>query len=187
MNVRKLIWLAIMAFVFIISCNRNANNTLLQEIGQSQTCILQLLQQIDSKGNMGEYDADLVKDYIAKVEAFRNEYPEDPKSPEFLYKAALMAMTLAKVTENHEETALYSQKALTIFDDIQRIYPDFNRIKNCMFNKGVVYDDILHDYENAEFFYRAFMAIYPTDTLAINLEIYLQYLGKSPEDILGEI
>jgi TolA-binding protein len=48
----------------------------------------------------------------------------------------------------------------------------------------VVYDDILHDYKNAEILYREFIVRYPTDTLAMNIESYLQYLGKSPEDII---
>jgi len=185
MNSKIFIWFSIFICVFAISCNRTSNNTLLQEKGQAQADILQLLQQLDTQEETGKFDFDGVTDFIVKAEKFSTDYPEDPMSAEVLYKAALMAMTLAKVTEKPAETHLYSQKALTIFDNILRIYPDFNGIKNCMFNKGVVYDDILHDYENAEIFYKAFIAKYPTDTLAINLEVYLQYLGKSPEEILA--
>jgi hypothetical protein len=50
----------------------------------------------------------------------------------------------------------------------------------------MIYEDILHDYENAEIFYREFIARYPADSLAINLESYLPYLGKSPEEIILE-
>jgi tetratricopeptide (TPR) repeat protein len=110
-----------------------------------------------------------------------------PMSAEFLYKAGLMAMTVAKTSGNSEETILYTQKALAIFENIQKIYPEFNGIRNCIINKGIIYEDILHDYENAEIFYREFIARYPTDTLAINLASYLQYLGKTPEDIMSEI
>jgi len=169
---------------FVISCNKSSNSLPLVESGQQQTDILQLLQQIDSLEYLND-NVNIVLDYITKAEKFSDLNPEDNMSPEFLYKAALMSMTLAKLSDNIQATDLYSQKALSIFDDIERIYPDFSGIKNCMFNKGVVYDDILRDYQNAEIYYRAFMAKYPTDTLSSNLEIYLQYLGKSPEEILA--
>jgi hypothetical protein len=146
-----------------------------------------MYQQIDSLSSIGEFNPEFAKDYITKTEEFAEKYPEDPMSAEFLYNAGLMAMAVAKASEDVEETELYCQKALTIFNDIQKIYPEFSGVKNCILNKGVIYDDILHDYENAEIYYRAFIARYSTDTLAINIESYLQYLGKSPEDIMAEI
>jgi len=171
--------------IFITSCYREPCSNLLQEKVKSQTAVIQLLQQIDSLAVVGEYNATIAKDYIIKAEEFCSAYPEDPMSAEFLYRAGLIAMAVAKFADNNDETELYSQKALTIFDDIQRVYPDFQSIKNCVLNKGVVYDDILHDYQNAEIHYREFIARYPTDTLAMNIESYLQFLGKSPEEILN--
>jgi len=185
MNLKKTGWLAIFLLAFLTSCYKSSNNSLLQQKGKTQTEVLQLLQIIDSLGNLGEYDLLVVREYIAKVDEFCENFPEDPMAAEFLYKAALMAMTVAKSSENYDETIAYSQKALLIFDDIQKIYPEFNGLKNCIINKGIIYEDILHDYENAEIFYREFIARYPTDTLAINLELYLPYLGKSPEEIMA--
>jgi len=186
MNLKKIVWLAVFVLILIQGCHKTSNNTLLQQKGKAQTAILQLLQNIDSLGSSGEYDLAIVKDFIAKTEEFSNKYPEDPMSAEFLYKAALMAMTVAKFSENYDETTLYSQRALLIFDDIQRIYPEFNGISNCIINKGIIYEDILHDYVNAEIIYREFIARFPADTLAINLELYLPFLGKSPEEIMAE-
>ena len=176
---------AIFLLVLLTNCYRESSNTLLQQKGKSQTTVIQLLQQIDSLGDLGEYNATIAKDYIAKAEEFANSYPEDNMAPEFLYKAGLMAMTVAKLSDNKEETELFCQKALSLFNGIQKVYPDYSNIKNCMLNKGVVYDDILHDYQNAEIQYREFIAKYPADTLATNIETYLQFLGKSPEEILG--
>jgi len=185
MNLKRMVWLIVFVLTFSQSCYRTSSNTHLQQKGKAQTAMLQLLQTIDSLGNYGEYDFVIVKEYIAKVEEFGNNYPEDPMSAEFLYKAALMAMTIAKASENYDETTLYSQKAILIFDDIQRIYPEFTGVRNCIINKGIIYEDILHDYINAEIFYREFIARYPTDTLAVNLELYLPYLGKSLEEIIS--
>jgi len=187
MNLKKTVRLLVILLLVITGCSRESNKNLLQQKGKSQTAVIQLLQKIDSLGNLGEYDVEISKDYIAKAVEFAHKYPEDPMSAEFLYNAGLMAMTVAKTFEIPDETKLYSNKALTIFDDIQKIYPDFTGIKNCMLNKGIIYDDILHDYKNAEISYREFIARYQTDTLAINLESYLQYLGKSPEEIIEHI
>ena len=177
-----LVCLTVFSLIFATSCYREPNNPLLQEKGKSQASLLQLLQQIDSMGSLGEFDPDIAKDYIAQIEEFSVTNPEDPMTAEFLYKGGLLAMAVSKSSENQEETYQYSQKALTIFDNILKVYPDYSGVKNCILNKGVVYDDILQDYKNAEIFYREFMARYPNDTLAIRLEPYLQYLGKSPEE-----
>jgi tetratricopeptide (TPR) repeat protein len=134
---------------------------------------------------MGEINFDIAKDFISKAGGFSEKYPEDPMAAEFLYRSGLMAMTVAKASNDLEEVTLYSKKALIIFDDIQKIYPDFSGVKNCIINKGIIYEDILLDYDSAEFFYREFIAKYPTDTLAVNLESYLPYLGKSPEEIMS--
>ena len=176
----------VLILILVQSCNREPNNSPLQQKTKSQTNVMQLLQTIDSLGILSEYNLDIVKDYIAKAEEFCANYPEDLMAAELLYQAGLMAMTLAKTSENTEEKKIYSQKALTFFEDIQKIYPEFYGIKNCIINKGIIYEDILHDYENAEIFYREYIARYPTDTLAINLESYLPFLGKSPEEIMKE-
>ena len=175
----------IFTLIFVTSCYREPNIPPLQEKGKSQTSLLQLLQQIDSLSSLGEFDPVITKDYIAQTEEFSEVNPEDPMAAEFLYKGGLLAMTVAKSSRNPEETQQYSQKALAIFDNILKIYPDFSGVNNCILNKGVVYDDILHDYDNAEIYYREFMARYPNDTLAIKLEPYLQYLGKSPDEIMA--
>ncbi|MCL2167535.1 MAG: hypothetical protein FWH59_00230 [Lentimicrobiaceae bacterium] len=185
MKQKILICISFFLLIMGISCHRETNNTLLQQKGKSQTCVLQLLQQIDSLNNVSEYDPLISQEYIFKVEEFCNTYPEDPMAAEFLFKAGLLAMAVAKNSDNSEETILYSQKALIIFDNILNVYPEFNRVKNCILNKGVVYADILHDYENAEFYYREFIAKYSADTLAMNVESYLQYLGQSPDEIIA--
>lgn len=179
------IWITILAVVFATSCNRGIDNPLLKEKGQAQTEVLQLLQQIDSLGTVGDFNAQVAKKFIVKADEFSNKYPEDAMSPEFLFKAGLMAMTVAKATENIEEKTAYCQNAFTIFENIERVYPEFSGVKDCMYYKGVIFDDILRDYENAEIYYKMFITRYPTDTLAITLESYLQFLGKSPEEIIA--
>ena len=175
----------IFILISVTGCYREPNSSLLPEKGKSQNSLLQLLQEIDSLNFLGEFDPIISKEYITQTEEFCKMNPEDPMAAEFLYKGGLLAMTVAKYSGNQEETYLYSQKALTIFDNILKIYPDFNGVNNCILNKGVVYDDILHDYDNAEIYYREFMARCPNDTLAIKLEPYLQYLGKSPDEIMA--
>jgi tetratricopeptide (TPR) repeat protein len=145
------------------------------------------LQQIDSLVIIGEYDPEILNLYIEKTEKFRTNYPEDPFTAEYLFKAGLMAMTLAKNAEDLEGKELNSKKAISLFDDIQLIYPEFVGIKNCILNKGIIYYEILKDFENAEILYREYIARYPADTINSGVDSYLQCLGKSPEEIISEI
>jgi len=184
MNLKNLVWCAVVILVLIPSCRKTSNNTMLQQKGKAQTEVLQLLQTIESIDGFGENYILVIKDFIAMAEKFSSNYPEDTMTQEFMYKAGLLAMTVAKTSENSEETSYYCQKALLIFEDIQKIYPDYNGIRNCILNKGIIYEDILIDYENAEISYREFIARFPLDTLSANLESYLPYLGKSPEEII---
>jgi TolA-binding protein len=186
MNTKKIVWFAIFILVFIPTCHRTTNNMMLQQKRKSQTTLLQLLQKIDSLSNFGDDFHLVYKDYIAEAEEFGEEYPEDPMSAEFLYKAGVLAMKIAEAAEDNAEKLLYCQKALLIMDEILLIYPDFYEVKNCVLYKGVIYDYLLMDYENAEIYYREFIARYPTDTLAVNVESYLPYLGKSPEETFGQ-
>ncbi|MDR2971501.1 MAG: hypothetical protein LBU83_06180 [Bacteroidales bacterium] len=172
--------IAILILALGTSCYRESNNTVLQQKGKSQTTLLQLLEQIDSLGRFGDNYWVVYKDYIAEAEEFGEEYPEDPMSAEFLYKAGVLGMKVAEASEDKEEKYFYSQKALSIFDAILLIYPDFYEVKNCFLYKGVVYDYLLQDYESAEICYKEFIARYPDDSLTMNIES-LQYLGKSPE------
>ena len=184
MKIKSFIFFTVLLLI-LAGCNREPGSTLQQEKGKSQNKVLQLLQQVDSSEDNKGFNIDVAKDFIDKAVEFAQTYPEDPMSVELLYKAGLTAMNVAKVIGNEEETESYSHKALTIFDDILKIYPEFSETTNCILNKGVIYDDILHDYTNAEIYYREFIAKSPSDSIAINLESYLFYLGKSPEEIMA--
>jgi hypothetical protein len=172
---------AIFFIAFGTNCHKVTNLNTMPQKGKEQSVILQLLQQIDSESNLGEVNFELAKEYFEKTNQFSNKYPEDPMAVEFLYRAGLIAMRAATVAENIENLDWYAQKALTIFDDIQMIYPDFSEVKNCIFNKCVIYNDILHDFVNAEIFHREYILRYPEDSLAT------QYIGKSIEELMIEI
>jgi len=187
MKNKLLLCLCVFLLLFLTNCKKHSKNLFIQEKGKSQTSLLYLLQQIDSLGIIGEYDPDILNLYIEKTENFRSNYPEDPFTVEYLYKAGLVAMTLAKNAADVEEKELSCKKAISLFDEIQLIYPEFVGIKNCLLNKGIIYYEILNDYENAEILYREYIARYPADTINAGVDSYLQYLGKSPEDIIGEI
>ena len=67
------------------------------------------------------------------------------------------------------------------------IYPENPNIKYCYFHRGTIYDDILEDYRSAENEFRELIHRFPDDSLSINISAYIQYLGKTPEQIMAEI
>jgi len=176
MKSKLLIFFIGILILLISGCYRDSNNSLMLKKGKSQSTILQLLQQLDSLENSGNFCNEIVNNFIEEAISFSHLYPEDIMSAELLYKAGIFSMTLAKASEIQEEKEEYCKKSFAIFDDILKVYPEFIGVKNCIFNKGVIYDDILQDYENAEIFYREFIARYPSDSLALRIESYLSYI-----------
>lgn len=180
------------AFICLfVACEKSGKKNILESKSASQSNIIQLYQKADSLRETGAIDISLYQQFIEESVAFYEEYPEDPTSPKLLLDAGVACMTMAKYYKDFypaEKVTMvqHAQKALDIFEIMGKVYPDYPETKSSLLNKAIVYDDILEDYRSAEYEYREYIHKYPTDSTSINLQIYLQYLGKSPEDIMAE-
>lgn len=113
----------------------------------------------------------LVDRYLQYGEAF----PEDSLSPHYQFKAARMHMAL----DNHQE-------ALTLLRQLEARYPDWEMMPQVLIIRGTIYDDHLHDYNNAQKAYQRIIDEYPGDELVPDARALIMHLGKSPEDIIRE-
>jgi tetratricopeptide (TPR) repeat protein len=104
-----------------------------------------------------------------------------------LWNAAIAGMTYAKYAKElmRDSTAMmkYAQKSIQIFDIIQKVYPDYENSKNTYLYRGVIYDDILEDYEKAKSEYSEYIYKHPNDSASSNLKEYLKYLGVTTNEI----
>lgn len=105
--------------------------------------------------------------------AYADAFPKDSVSVKNLAKAG--------------ETARLSRqfdKAMEIFDRIQKNYPDSREATTAMFLKAFTLDNDLKKFDEAKTAYEAFLAKYPTDEFADDAQFLLKNLGKSPEEIV---
>jgi len=114
---------------------------------------------------------ELVKLY----ERFADANPDDPRSPEYLFKAADLSMNLRR-----------SRKTLELFDKLIERYPYDVNTPTAWFLKGFVLEDQLKDYEEARKVYEEFLEKYPDSDFADDAEMSLRNLGKTPEELIRE-
>jgi TolA-binding protein len=77
-------------------------------------------------------------------------------------------------------------KAIQIFDRILNEYPKFQKIPHCLFLKGFIYENELKNLDKARQIYQEFLMKYPNHEFADDVQISLDNLGKSPEELIKE-
>ena len=106
---------------------------------------------------------------------FADKYPEDPRSPEFLFKAADISMNLNRPAPT-----------IALFDNVLERYPDYEKAPTALFLKGFVLEDQMQNYEEARKVYELFLEKYPDSDFADDAEMSLKNLGKTPEELIRE-
>ncbi len=113
----------------------------------------------------------LIDSYIDYVD----NYPSDKEAPDFLFKAADIAMNMSR-----------PQQAITLFQRIIKEYPDYKKLPQCLFLQGYVYENNLGDLQKAREIYQEFLKKYPDDEFADDAEVSIKNLGKTPEQLIKE-
>ena len=135
----------------------------------------------------GRIDTAAFGKFINKATAFVEQYPQDTIAPAMLYRAGIGSMILAKAADGQVQTAHYCKKAIAIFDQFQKSYPNHPQADYCFYQRGIIYDDILGDWNSAEVEYKDFINRHKEDSLAIQLSEYIKLLGKSEDEIYQNI
>ncbi len=104
---------------------------------------------------------------------YSKQFPGDTLSAMYLFKASEIAMNLQ-----------LGSQSIFYFDKILSVYPDFSKVPECLFLKAFVFENQLGNIERAGFFYQEFLKKYPTHILAKDARASLEYLGKSPEELI---
>ncbi len=137
-----------------------------------------------------EIDALQVQDSVFSIEnmakekdaylAFADKYPDDERSPEFLFKAGQSLGAIAsqgKDVKQHEE-------AIAVFKRLQDNYPKHHYAEEALFLTGFIYENHIGDLEKAKATYQEFINKYPNSELAEDARITIQNLGLPAEEIL---
>ena len=118
---------------------------------------------------------DKAKELMDGYTLFADQYPEDTLAPEYLFRAADIAMNINR-----------GEMAINIYNRILKSYPDFRKAPECLFLKAYVYENNLGQLNKARVFYQEFIDKYPDNDFADDAEISIQNLGKSPEELIRE-
>ncbi len=112
---------------------------------------------------------------LMMYEIFIKKNPKDSMAPGYLFKAANVAMNMGD-----------GSKAIMLFDQYLQNYPEQKKAPLCLFFKGFVCENVLHDFDKARETYLLFLEKYPTNDFAKDAKMALMNLGKTPEMLVKE-
>jgi len=152
--------------VLLVACNDSKTKSL-ENIERLEK------QLLDANGN----PKDEASAYNLQVEydEFASRFPDDPKSPEFLYKTATISINLN-----------WGESAVKVLNKFLQLFPNDKRAPEVLFFLGFVYDNQLNDDAKAGAIYNDFLKKYPKHTLARDVEASIKNLGKSDEELIRE-
>lgn len=159
---KKLIFLVLLGSV-LIACQSQREKDL-EAVEQSENALF-------SEGGM--VDRTRVAPLLELYVRFADNFPDDSLAPVFLFKAGDMAMNTNR-----------SVQAIQFYNRIIEEYPEYPKVPEAMFLKGYVYENNLGRLDKAKEIYEEFIARFPDNDFADDAKVSLQYLGKSPEELI---
>lgn len=112
---------------------------------------------------------------MAMYDEFLDAYPADSLSPSFVFKAANVAMNAGN-----------GNRAIGYFNRYLQSYPDKPKAPLSLFFKAFVYENVIHDIEQARENYLLFIEKYPNNEFTRDAQLALMNLGKTPEQMVRE-
>lgn len=169
-QIQKMRFLFFLVVAFSISCSPS-NKELKEEMNNN-------LKTLNTGFYQGKPDTALLNTFSSKVESFVEDFPQDTLAAHYLFELGL----LQQKEGNYEKAVTALQK---VYDD----YPESPRSKQAMFYAGVICANDLKQYDRAKEIFTAYLNKFSSDTsyLTRSVQLELQHLGKTPEEILKEI
>lgn len=96
---------------------------------------------------------------------FCNTYKQDSLTPEYLFRAAEIAMNSGKPLD-----------ACAYFYRIDKQFKDFDKMSAVIYLQAYVYQNMLGDLENAELYYKRFLNEYPEHSRVKEVQMILDML-----------
>ncbi len=184
-NIKKIVLFLLIVSISVACAPKEPKETNEKMMTQSEILVQygKITEQIETNAIPREE----IQTFITKVLQYVQETPEDVNAPDFLFKAGVLSITLAKTAVTPEQKAHSANQALDIFSKLERIYPENENIKPSILNRAFLYDDVLQDYNSAKTIYSDYIHRYPNDSVSLHLKTYIETLGKTPEELMEEI
>lgn len=126
------------------------------------------------ENNDSAYSPTLLESLKSTYMEYAKKYPDDEKSPLYLFKAAQRSIALNQ-----------PEDAVTLLNDLIEKYPKNAIHEEALFLLAFTYENSLNNLASAGEKYREFIEKYPENELTEDAKLALENLGKSPEEIIG--
>lgn len=160
----KLLPFILSVFVLIFSCNTVSKETYVKNI---ETLGEEVKEITVFEGN------ETVEKLIENYEGFASNFPDDPQTPEYLFKLA----------EFYGATG-DNQKELETFKKVSDNYQDYEKAPQSLFMQAFILENKLNALKEAEKIYQMFMEKYPDHEFADDAQFSLDNLYLTDEQLL---
>ena len=152
--------------------------------------LIAILLGCNSKSDKDYYDSALKKleegkteDAVKDFDGLIKEFPKSDLSRLAMYKMGSLYQGNLISSVNPQESM---KKAVDYFQKVYNQDPSKPEAPNALFMAAFIMANEMKDYSSAAKTYRTFLEKYPSHDLASSAKAELNYLGKSPEEILKE-
>lgn len=104
---------------------------------------------------------------------YAENFPNDEMSADYLFRASDVSMNMGNFA-----------LSLNLLSRIQSDYSDFEKVEQCLFLQGFIWENYIGNTEKARDIYTRFLELYPDNDFADDVELSLQNLGKTPEELI---
>lgn len=120
-------------------------------------------------------DASVGLEAVKAYTEFINQFPNDKRVPEYLFKAGEISSALN-----------YTDAAIGYFENLYTKFPKHNKAIFAMFLHAFILENQSLDLEKAKQKYEQVIATFPNSQQASDAKASIEHLGKTPEDLVKE-
>lgn len=142
---------------------------------QIQLDLIQAEEQKIAKAVNAPMDIEVAKRLIDLYSDYIATYPDDTLSPKYLFKTGEIQMNIGE-----------SQLAINSLDSLIQKYPNASLVPQAIYLQGFIWEDRIHSTEKARIAFESLIKQFPNHELSENAKLYIQVLGKSPEELIKE-
>lgn len=156
----KRILITIVAALVLFACNSNPA----KRIAKLEKQLFTTEQAVDPL---------IADDLVTAYCDYAAQNPDDPMSPEYLFKAVDVSMNLNN-----------PQRTIAIVDRMLRDYPDYPRTQAALFVKGFIFETYYGNLDMARKIYEQYLELYPNGEFADSCRASIENLGLTPGELV---
>ena len=166
-NTLKLMSVALLACV-MLACGGNEKKITQEDLKAAESTLS------DERGMLNK---EAVPAVVEQYCEFVKQNPKDPQAPEWLFKAMQVEVRVGE-----------TDKAIELTNKLAKDYPEYENVPVALVMLASdVYNDQLHDLDQARATYERVVKDYPDSEWAKTAAQLIEFLGMTPEEMLSKI